>query len=101
MHAKAWPIYCQERDQVPTLQEDARMPRSVSTSAENLHLHRDSTPRPISPQQVVIPTMLSWLATFTYILSETKSIKTNYTKHLVPVRNKETCTHTKLLTIYI
>jgi 3-methyladenine DNA glycosylase AlkC len=97
MHTKTWPIYCQ----VPTVQEAAWAPMSVWTSAENLDLHRDSNLRPFSPHQVSIPTTLSWLATFTYILSETKSIKTNYAKHLVPVRNKETCTHTKLLTTHI
>jgi hypothetical protein len=87
-HAKAWPIYCQERELIPTVQEASWVPTSVWVSAENLNLHWDSTPRVFSPQQVAIATKLSWLATFTYVLSETKSIKTNYAKHLDPVCNK-------------
>ena len=43
------PLYPQERDSVPIIQETGWAPQRVWTDAENLAAYRDSIPGPVQP----------------------------------------------------
>jgi len=49
VNATPHPLYSQERDPVPTVQEAGWFPEPVWTVAENLASHRDSIPGPSNP----------------------------------------------------
>jgi len=49
VNATPRPLYPQERDPVPIVQESGWPPERVWTGAENLASHRDSIPGPVQP----------------------------------------------------